>query len=633
VITAVIDGQPYRFDEEDKRLLVGSGGEADVFRFFANADFTRRYGSGLCVLKIFRKAQNDAQRRAARERQAKLQAFPRGLPRNVVAPITLAYDESGQVIGYVMAFVPDGTPLIEYKKAKFCRDHGVTPEVILRIMTNLHDLVTALHALGITIGDFNDKNVLVTPSHEVYVLDADSFQYGRWECPAFVPTFVDPKIVRLRDDRPVFRKIGQHEPTTDWYAFTVMLFQLLIRVHPYTGGFYTAAPGEGPVRDLKRIELRLGAFHPKVKLPSIATPFESVPDGIVQCFRLVFEKEMRGVFPKQLLQTTRQGPPRSTPAAPTAHPVPPPRPQAPPLPPRRPQATSNPAMRLLSVSLQGGQPRYVYHESGSYRREGGRVVCSAPTHDARLSAFPAGDRTVLASLPSSSFAIFDGAGRNSGMVQTQTQFDRVTVAANGQHVYWIRGSELVRDDRRGGAVPIGKVAANSTSVWVGERFGVALVQAGVLTKVLTFNASGAGFHDLTLPPNFGTVIDASCVVGDDLAWLVLSTQLSGRVVNQCFVLNSQAQLQATAEATKDDGTWLGSMTSAAHATGNKLLVPVPRVGIVRVGITGQQARPEITYPGTSALVPNKDATVGLTYSSAGVLHYSTNSTTPAATSL
>jgi hypothetical protein len=75
------------------------------------------------------------------------------------------------------------------------------------------------------------------------------------------------------------------------------------------------------------------------------------------------------------------------------------------------------------------------------------------------------------------------------------------------------------------------------------------------------------------------------------------------------------------------------MTPAAHATGDKLLVPVPRIGIVRVGIARQQARQEIAYPGTSSLVPNHDATIGLTYSSAGVTHYSTTSTTPAATSL
>jgi hypothetical protein len=204
------------------------------------------------------------------------------------------------------------------------------------------------------------------------------------------------------------------------------------------------------------------------------------------------------------------------------------------------------------------------------------------------------------------FVIFDDA-HHSGTVETQMAFGRTTVAANARHVYWLRGSELVRDDGRGGAFSIGRIAANSTSVWVGEQFGVALVQAGVLNRILTFTERG-GFRTMSLPPGLGSVTDAFCVVGGDRAWLILSTQSGGLKLNRCFVIDADAQLWATAVATQGDGTWLGNITPAAHATGRKLLVSVPGSGIARVGIAGRYAKQELVYPDSSRLVQHYGTT-------------------------
>lgn len=612
MITAVIDGHTYSVNDEDSTLLVGTGGEADVFRFAPNAEFVRRYGNHRFVLKIFREATTDAMRRAARERQTKLLAFPRGLPSNVIAPITLAYDHSGRVIGYVMIFVSDGTPLIRYKSAKFCRENSISVGRLLRIMTNLHDLVNAVHALGLVIGDFSDKNVLVLPTDEVCLLDADSIEFDVWECPAFTPAFVDPQIVELRSGSTAFRKIGRHSPFTDWYAFAVMLFQLLVRVHPYTDGFYPSSNGEGPIKGNRRIQQRISVFHPRVTLPNTATPLDQLPASLVACFRLIFEQQERGVIPRQLLNDSAATQPASAP------PYSPPRPQP------RPASTA----RILAVRLQDGQPRYVTYENGAYRREGGQAFWTNP-YDPEITAIPAGNRTVMAW--EDTFVVFDG-GRHSGATETQMAFGRTTVAANAQHVYWLRGSELVRDARGGGVVTIGKIAPGSTSVWVGERFGVALVQAGILNRVLIFTEQ-TGFHSLTLPSSFGSVIDAQCVIGGDLAWLTLSIKSGGRVVNRCFVIDSRAQLQATASATQDDDTWLGNITPATHAVGSKLLVPVPRLGIVRVGIVGPQITQELVYPGSSKLVPNREATIALTYSAQGLLHFNHTSIYPVTTTL
>lgn len=600
MFTAVIDGQAYRIDDEDPQLLIATGGEANVFRFTPSAEFVRRYGRGRFVLKIFRKATTDALRRAASERQTKLPAFPNGIDAGVIGPVALARDTNNQVIGYVMAFVSDGTPLIEFKSARFCRENSVTPERILRIMANLHRLVTAVHARGVVIGDFNDKNVLVLPNDEVCLLDADSFQYGNWECPTFVPGFVDPQIVEPRSDAPnVFRKIGRHSQLTDWYAFTVMLFQLLVRVHPYTDGFYASANGGGSIKGVQRIHRRISAFTPGVTLPDIATPFDRIPANIVECFRLVFDQDQRGIFPLHLLDGTAQATPSPKPTPPRQAPPATPRPQP------RPGTTaattpSSPGL-LLAVALQGGQTRYVTHHNGAYRRQGGDAFWTTP-YDNRITAIPAGNRTVMAA--DTSFVIFDGT-RHSGTMATQKVLGRTTVAANSRHVYWLNQNELVRDDPSGRTVRIANIATHTTSVWVGERFGVALVQAGVLTRAMVFTEHGET-HVLTLPPSFGSIVNAHCAISDKLAWLTVSTRFGGRTVNRCYVLDDVAHLHASTEANHSDYTWLGNVTPAAHAAKAKLLVPVPGIGIVRVGFAGRQIRQELIYPDSSQYVPTKE---------------------------
>ena len=633
MITAVVDGQAYTIHDEDPTMLVGIGGEADVFRFIPSAEFVRRYGNHQFVLKLFRKATAEAkhssnpaaaraQLRADDNRQLKLKEFPKGLPDQVIAPIALAYDGVSRVIGYVMVHVTNATPLIEYKTAKFRRENSITLERILRIMANLYKVVAAVHACGVVIGDFNDKNVLVLPDDTVYLLDADSFQFGRWECTTFVNGFVDPQIVEPREGSPkAFKKIGSHTRLTDLYALMVMLFQLTVRVHPYTDGFCAGVNGEGQVPEVQRIHQRLSVFHDRVSLPDIATPFDRLPADIVDCFRQVFVEGKRGVLPPQILNGTTP-PAQSAPSSSTS--------KSPPSQTRQAAAstTHRPARTLLAVSLQGGQPRYVTYHEGAYRREGGQAFWSTP-YDSRLTAIPAGHRTVMAS--DKTFVIFDGA-RHSDTVDTQAVFGRTTVAANSRHIYWLRESELVRDDTYGGTVSIGKVAANSTSIWVGERFGIALLRAGIFKKILVFTEYG-GFRTLTLPTDFGSIVDVQCAIGDQLAWLTLSTSSGGRTVNQCYVVDAAAQLRATATATPGDNTWLGSFNSAAHATGDKLLIPVPRIGVVRVGIAAERARQELVYPGTSALVPDEQSTVGLTYSHQGIQHFGFNSISQIAMSL
>lgn len=630
MLQAVIDGNVYRIDDENPTSLVAYGGEAAVY-WFNSPEFAGRYGPGRYVIKVYKDRGGD--------RQAKLQAFPTGLPRNVVTPLALAYDLRGQLIGYVMKFVPDGTTLIRYKSASYRREHHVTNRIICHILANLHDLVTELHRHGIVIGDFNDKNVLVTPSLEVYLLDADSFQFGKWESPVFVPGFVDPLIV-ASDGPGKLKKVRPHSQLTDWYAFAVMIFQLLVRVNPYLDGVYVPSDGKRHVKGAARVIRRISALHPGVSLPDTAVPLDTLPESFGRLFELVFGEHRRGVIPREILtdaQWTRCAQCHThhgrlqCPRCNTATQRPTQQPQQPsPTPHRRPDPTTAPPPprnppNILAARRQGDRIRCVYHANGAYRREDGQIIWPAPKHDDRLTAIPAGGRTVFAS--DSSFAIFQD-GSNSGQIRTQTVFGRATVAANSRYVYWLVNNQLVRDAYpSSGMQVIGTIAPHTTSVWVGERFGLAMTQAGVFNTIHVFDAHRAGFKSTSLPPSFDSVIDAQCFVGDDAAWLILSQQDGRGVVNRCYVIDSRAQLLATAEARRGDGTWLGTITTAAHADGNRLVTPIPRIGVIQLGINGGQVVQGAVYPDSSRLVTSAGATVAVCPTSRGATHFSSTTIT------
>lgn len=625
MIDAVIDGRNYRFDDEDPNILVGHGGEADVFRFNPHTDFSRRYGNKAYVIKIFRE-DTEVQRRAARERQTKLRNFPSGLPGNVVTPVALAYDRWGtKVIGYVMVLVPNATPLIEFKTRAYRTANRVTTAQLCRVLANLHALIVAVHACGVVIGDLNDKNVLVGPNLEVYLLDADSLQYGSWECPAFVTGFVDPLICARPDPAHPksynnLRKAHPHSTHTDWYAYSVIVFQLFVLAHPYTSGLHHPAKGDGPRRKgVQRIHRRLSVFHPRVGLPQTMVPLDNLPQQLLQYFLAVFTRDQRGTFPRELLTTNlwmtcgtchiehgRSKCPRcGAPGVASS-------------PPRSTQLNGH----ILAVAQQGGRTRCVYHESGAYRREGGQQLWQR-SRDDRLSALVAGDRTVLAS--GASFALFNG-HRPPERRSTQCVYGKTTVAANSRHVYWISGSSLVRDDAHGAITVIGTVAPHMTSVWVGERFGLVLVQAGVLSKVLTFGEQGM-LGSYSMPLELGTVTDAQCVISDGFAWLkVTSRTKNGTVIYRCYAFDPYARLRATASARQGQLAWLDQFDSSALPVRDKLIVPVRRAGIVQVGMRGEELRQETVLNGTEPLT--QDVTVGLCLANDnGVLHASRNTIT------
>lgn len=307
-----LDGQAVALDA---LAVLGQGGEADVYDL----------GDGR-ALKVFKTpdhpdvaglpALEAAAAARLAEHEDKLRAFPATLPRFVVKPQALATRlKHREVVGYAMPRVT-GEPLMRFAEPHWRRAHPTDANTIVAALRHLHDTVAAVHRAGVVIGDFNDTNVLVAgPGAEApisndsphagaagaacHLIDADSWQFGRWRAQMFTERFVDPRLCLPEASAPALA--CPHDADGDWFAFAVMVFRSLLLIGPYGGVLAPARKIPHAARPLHRISV----FDADVVYPKAAIPPSVLPDDLVDHLRHVFERDRRGAFPVALLDRLR----------------------------------------------------------------------------------------------------------------------------------------------------------------------------------------------------------------------------------------------------------------------------------------------------------------------------------------
>jgi len=574
-VEVYLSGQRLRLDPA---RALGQGGEAEVFDL----------GDGR-ALKVFKGPDHPdyqgspAEQRAAEQRlfvhQQKLPGFPRGLPAPVVAPQELATDRSGRrVLGFAMPLVRPAEPLLRYADPAFRRGHVGNAQMV-RLFRELHGVVEALHRRGVVIGDFNDLNILVTASVEPRVIDADSFQFGDYRCQVFTERFVDPRLCAPGESAP--RLCRPYDEDADWYAFTALLMQSLLFVGPF-GGVYRPRRSP-PIPHGARPLHGITVFHPEVRYPKPAARIEILPDGLLQHLRRVFEGGRRGPFPVELLETLRF---RTCPGcaaehAGTACPLCAPAPTAAPVQTVRGQVRCDHLFRtggtIVCACVEAGALRFLHHHDGAYRREDGRMVLEGPL-DHRLRFGILGATTLVAS--GHQLTALSPGGRE--LLSVDTDGSGPAFASNGRHLYWTDGGRLQRGGpgRFAGEL-VGEVLAGQTRIWAGPTFGLGLYRASQLAVAFTFAAERRGINDtLRLPALRGQLVDATCVLDQSRAWLLLALHTGGRTLHRCLVYSAAGSLEGTAEAEAGDGSWLGTLHGKCATRGS--LLAASDLGITRI---------------------------------------------------
>ncbi|WP_437736454.1 hypothetical protein [Sorangium sp. So ce1335] len=607
----------------DPRASIGKGGEADVFDL----------GDGRAI-KVWKTpdhpdyAGQDAEQRAAEARierhQDKLRAFPPALPDQVIAPVELATDRSRKrIVGYAMRLVRGAEPLLRYGEPSM-RHGGLSAATASAVLARLHRAVAAIHDRGVVIGDFNDLNVLVAGG-EVFVIDADSFQFGPFLCQVFTERFVDPLLCDASLPRPVLSR--PYSRDSDWYAFAVMVMQSLLCVGPY-GGVFRPRSAAARVPESARPLRRITVFDSEVRYPRPAIPYRVLPDDLLDALYRVFVKDERGVFPRRLLDAlawtrcpscgvehARAACPTCAGAAPAAvkestvvH--------------GEVLATRLLSTRgvILAASVGAGGLSALVHEGGRFVREDGAVVMSGAPHPAMR--FAVQGRSTLIGRGGELVVLSPGAAPERIQVDclgTTPVFD-----VNDRARYWARGGQLLRSGRpaapalsgEAGAVAMGDVLAGQTMFWVGPRFGLGFYRAGSVSIAFVFDAERPGLKDtVKLPFPGGKLTAATCVFdagaapgaggersrdGRGRAWLFLAAEQAGRRVHRCVVVREDGAVEAAADAEAGGGSWLGALTGKCAASG--FLLAATDSGVVRVEVRGGALVEARQFPGTEPFV-------------------------------
>ncbi len=581
---------------------IGKGGEADILDI-----------GGGSILKLFKPPDhpdydgNPHEQKGARDRiaehQHKLPSFPKGLPPRVVVPVQIATiasgSQAGAVCGYTMNFVSGAELLIQLSR-RDSRSKGFSNAIVAAGFKDLHATVTGIHRAGAVIGDFNDLNVLVRGS-DMYVIDADSFQFGRFFCKVFTQKFVDPTRCDPKQDTPLLAK--PHNEASDWYSFSALLMQSLLFVGPYGGVYLPKAAKERVNHDARPMH-RITVFHPEVRYPKPAAHWSILPDGLLQHFHQVFEKDVRGEFPQRLLDTLnwQTCPKCSLEYARHACPV------------CQPGAIGKVKETveirgtvkativyknqgiILAAVYQNGVLRYLVHEGNEYRREDKTVVMRG-TLDPHLRCRISGGRTIIAK--ESTVIVFDGASQKERLT-VDTNGSLPLVDSNQSHYYFARSGQVYRDADIGHEY-MGDVLQGQTLFWVGPTFGFGFYWAGRLRVGLVFDAKKRGMNDtVKLPPMRGQLIDTACYFSKDRAWFLWSSQENGKRINQCVVIRQNGAVEGHAQAEDGDGSWLGTIRGKC-AVGAMLLCATDE-GIVQVKHDGGTIVEVKRFPDTEPFV-------------------------------
>ena len=249
---------PIKFDTTTRTPLT-EGGEGYIYEYNGK------------IIKTF-KPHIDI---AAKERKVN-SLMKANLPKAVITPIDTVLDMRGRFIGYCMEKVSGG----EFKRLsnrKFVTANNITTKDILGLLVKVKAVLEEIHKQNIYVGDLNDQNILFDTAGNIYLIDCDSWTVGNDKCAVAMDMFKDPHL-----------KADNFNADTDSYAFMVLAWKSLTRVHPFGG---TIEP-DMPILD--RIANGISVIgRQNVKLPRLAKEWKGFSPDLVSEFKSVFEGGVR----------------------------------------------------------------------------------------------------------------------------------------------------------------------------------------------------------------------------------------------------------------------------------------------------------------------------------------------------
>lgn len=229
------------------------------------------YEVGAQIIKIYKPIVN---LQSKKNKIVKL--MQKSLPKEVVSPKDIVVDNNGKFIGFVMGKI-EGEELKRLSNKKFVTVNGITTKHILTMLVKAHGIIQQLHKENIFIGDLNDQNILFDKQLNIYFIDCDSWSVDGNNCEVAMDLFKDPLL-----------KSNEFNANTDTYSFSVLVWKILTRIHPFGG---TMNPD---INIIKRMEKRISIIdNPNVTVPKTIKTWRNLSPNLVSKLKNIFESDCR----------------------------------------------------------------------------------------------------------------------------------------------------------------------------------------------------------------------------------------------------------------------------------------------------------------------------------------------------
>jgi H/ACA ribonucleoprotein complex subunit 3 len=599
-----IDGRTHSLDTQN---IIDSGGEADIYRLGNNR-----------VLKLFKQpdhpdhAGQPEQKQAARKRlaehQKKLPQFPEQVPNALVTPQSLARDDGGAIVGYSMQRVTGVELLVRYADKTF--RSSIDENAVVSVFSALRNVVKELHESGIVIGDFSDLNVFVKGTAP-RLIDVDSYQFANFLCRTFTQRFADPtKLTTSNRSNGIQNPTGgltlaePHDAMSDWYAFCVLLLQSLLFAGPYSG-IHRPENGDDQLSRSERILSRVTIFDSAVQYPKPARTPDVLPPDLLDFFSEVFTEDRREPFPERLLAGINW---QTCSSCGLVHA----RSQCPEcsdgggdqtvervtndVSATRVFRTSG---RIMFADCQNDKLQWLDHKGGRFFREDDTPIADATVRPlTRYRLY--GDTTIFGV---DGMMHLVGKDRSKNRLSVDSFGRQPVFDVTGDKLFWVRNGDLKRAGKFGVdyAESVGSVLKDRTLFWVGDKHGFGFYRAGKIQQYFVFDTAYRGINEnVTVPPITGQLINATASICRDRIWFFQTVNEQGRRHNRCYLIGGDGTVQAKAQTTAGDGSWLGKITGTL-AAGNFLLAATDD-GVVRIEPNGNRLAPAKRFSDTDHIV-------------------------------
>lgn len=578
--------------------IIGVGGEAEVYRY--NESAIKIFHS-LKRMKELNPALNHAELATrVKEKAKKVAAFPAQIDSRVIAPTGLVFQKKA-IAGYSMPLVPDAHDIRLLSKRSF-RQGIISNAQVGLYFADLLETLFSLHGNNIVVGDLNDANVIFK-DRNIWVIDADSMQFGGFPCPVGTERFLDPLLYGVD-----LAKQPNFSPESDYFSFAAMLLASWLYVGPYGGRhpqYKTWA---------RRAEARISILSKEVQYPKAAQRFDILPDDWLHYFESVFGSNHRQPISVQALKslpwkTCSCGLEHAREHCPHQH-----------QPTARKKAirynrscTSETVFKtkgtILTATLQSERLRYLVLENNRVLREDGSVVLESQLEPGMR--FGITGNTTWVGRGNKLIRIANG--QIIDRHQTASFNNIPMFSTNEFTLGHIKGRHITATQR------IGQVMPGQTWFSIGKSHGFGFYRVSRTTFFFLFEIGKPHLKDISLPQFNGRVIDAQCIFTDDVLLFSYAEDMDGRIRNSMALLNYRTgALIAFESAEQDEAPALDSVRGKAlrgqyilTATDQGLLLSTPNAPGTRFDEVKLFADSEPFVSQGTLLYPSADGSIYL----------------------